>query len=145
MRGVNAVLDAVIAPLNVSARYVDLISKGDIPSQITDTYHGEFNTIKDNLNTLIAAMNEITAAAEEVANGNLTVILRERSPQDKLMQALSAMVSGLTRTVSDIRSIAGEVAAGRNDRKSRWARLRRAQTRSAETLAFIRRMPRRFQ
>ncbi len=111
VRGVNAVLDAVIAPLNVSAKYVDLISKGDIPSQITDTYHGDFNTIKDNLNTLIAAMNEITAAAEEVANGNLTVNLRERSPQDKLMQALSAMVSGLTRTVSDIRSIAGEVAA----------------------------------
>ncbi len=30
VRGVNAILDAVITPLNVSARYVDLISKGDI-------------------------------------------------------------------------------------------------------------------
>ena len=28
--------------------------------QITDTYHGDFNLIKDNLNTLIVAMNEIT-------------------------------------------------------------------------------------
>ena len=28
VRGVNAVLDAVITPLNVSARYVDLISQG---------------------------------------------------------------------------------------------------------------------
>ena len=44
VRGVNAILDAVIAPLNVSAKYVDLISKGDIPAQITDTYHGDFNT-----------------------------------------------------------------------------------------------------
>ncbi len=111
VRGVNAVLDAVIAPLNVSAKYVDQISKGDIPSQITDTYHGDFNTIKNNLNTLIGAMNDITKAAEEISNGNLTVVIRERSPQDKLMQALSAMVSGLTRTVSDIRTIAGEVAA----------------------------------
>ena len=111
VRGVNDILDAVIAPLNVSARYVDLISKGDIPSEITDTYNGDFNLIKNNLNVLIAAMNEITAAAEEVANGNLTVELRERSAQDKLMQALSAMVAGLTRTVSDVRSIAGEVAA----------------------------------
>jgi methyl-accepting chemotaxis protein len=111
VRGVNAVLDAVIAPLNVSARYVDLISKGDIPPQITDTYHGDFNLIKNNLNVLIAAMNDITAAAEEIANGNLTVDIRERSAQDKLMQALQAMVSGLTRTVSDIRAIAGEVSA----------------------------------
>jgi methyl-accepting chemotaxis protein len=111
VRGVNDILDAVITPLNVSAKYVDMISKGDVPPQITDTYHGDFNTIKNNLNTLIVAMNDITAAAEQVSGGNLTVTLRERSAQDKLMQALIAMVSGLTRTVSDIRSIAGEVAA----------------------------------
>ncbi|MGA7504399.1 MAG: methyl-accepting chemotaxis protein [Candidatus Sulfotelmatobacter sp.] len=111
VRGVNSVLDAVITPLNFTAGQIDRISKGDIPSQITDTYHGDFNTIKSNLNSLIVAMNDITAAAEEIANGNLTVTLRERSPQDKLMQALSSMVGGLTRIVSDVRSIAGEVAA----------------------------------
>jgi methyl-accepting chemotaxis protein len=111
VRGVNAMLDAVIGPLNVSARYVDRISKGDIPDEITDTYNGDFNKIKDNLNVLIAAMNEITAGAEQVANGNLTVVLKERSPEDKLMQALSAMVAGLTQTVGEIRTIAGEVAA----------------------------------
>ena len=94
VRGVNAILDAVITPLNVSAKYVDRISKGDIPPQITDTYHGDFNPIKNNLNTLIVAMNEITAAAEEIANGNLTVAIRERSAQDKLMQALASMVAG---------------------------------------------------
>ena len=111
VRGVNSVLDAVITPLNFTAGQIDRISKGDIPSQITDTYHGDFNAIKNNLNTLIVAMNEITSASEEIANGNLTVVIRERSPQDKLMQALSSMVSGLTRIVSDIRAIAGEVAA----------------------------------
>ena len=111
VRGVNAILDAVIGPLNVSAKYVEQISKGDIPPQITDTYHGDFNLIKNNLNSLIEAMNEITTAAEEIANGNLTVDVRERSPQDKLMQALKSMVGGLTQTVSDIRSIAGEVSS----------------------------------
>ena len=109
--GVNAILEAVINPLNVAARYVELISKGDNPPPITDTYYGDFNLIKNNLNTLVAAMNNITAAAEEISNGNLTVDIRERSPQDKLMQALAAMVAGLTRTVTDIRGIAGEVAA----------------------------------
>jgi methyl-accepting chemotaxis protein len=111
VEGINRTLDAVIGPLNVSARYVDLIAKGDIPAEITDTYNGEFNLIKNNLNMLIAAMNEITGAAEAIANGNLTVDLHERSAEDKLMRALSAMVAGLTRTVTDIRSIAGEVSA----------------------------------
>ncbi|HEX3662202.1 MAG TPA: methyl-accepting chemotaxis protein [Acidobacteriaceae bacterium] len=111
IRGVNAVLDAVIGPLNVSARYVDRIAKGDIPPAITDVYNGDFNTIKNNLNMLIGAMHEITAAAEQIAGGNMTVTLKERSPEDKLMQALTAMVGGLTQTVSEIRSIASEVAA----------------------------------
>jgi methyl-accepting chemotaxis protein len=111
VQGVNDTLDAVIGPLNVAARYVDLISKGDTPPQITDTYNGDFNTIKNNLNALIVAMDEITTAAEQIADGDLTVVIRERSTKDKLMQALESMVAGLTRTVSDIRAIAGEVSS----------------------------------
>ncbi|HTW65968.1 MAG TPA: MCP four helix bundle domain-containing protein [Bryobacteraceae bacterium] len=111
VEGFNRTLDAVIGPLNVAANYVERISKGDLPPQITETYQGEFNAIKNNLNALIGAMDEVTHAAEEIAQGNLTVGIRERSAQDKLMQALSAMVSGLTRTVNDVRAIAGEVAS----------------------------------
>ena len=110
VEGVNSVLDAVITPLTFTAGQIERISKGDVPSQITDTYHGDFNQIKNNLNALIVAMNEVTTSAEEIANGNLMVAIRERSPQDKLMKAMSSMVAGLTQTVTDIRSIAGEVA-----------------------------------
>jgi methyl-accepting chemotaxis protein len=111
VRGVNEMLDAIVGPLTFSAKCVEQISKGDNPPLITDTYHGDFNVIKNNLNALIQAMNDITESADEIANGNLTVTIRERSPQDKLMQALSSMVAGLTQTVTDIRSIAGEVSA----------------------------------
>jgi hypothetical protein len=119
LSGINAMLEAVVTPLNVAADYVDRISKGDIPPQITDTYHGEFNTIKNNLNTLISATNDITQAAEEIAHGNLMVVVRERSAQDKLMQALISMVAGLTRTVTEIRGIAREVASARRSIRPR--------------------------
>ncbi len=36
VEGLNGMLDAVIKPLNISAEYVDRISKGDIPPKITD-------------------------------------------------------------------------------------------------------------
>ncbi|NLK51856.1 MAG: hypothetical protein GX295_05370, partial [Syntrophomonadaceae bacterium] len=49
LNGINEMLDAVINPLGVAAHYVDRIAKGDIPEKITDEYHGDFNTIKDNL------------------------------------------------------------------------------------------------
>ena len=49
--------DAFVAPINVTAEYVDRISKGDIPPKITDTYHGDFNEIKNNLNPCIDALS----------------------------------------------------------------------------------------
>jgi len=111
IQGMNATLDALVEPLTMAAHKVERISKGDIPPITANDRKGDFIALHDNLNALSAAMNEITAAAEEIANGNLTVTLRERSEKDTLMQALKSMVSGLTRTVSDIRGIAGEVSA----------------------------------
>ena len=40
----------------MTAEYVDRISKGDIPPKITDTYNGDFNEIKNNLNACIDTM-----------------------------------------------------------------------------------------
>ncbi len=112
VEGVNRTLDAVIGPLNVAAHYVERISKGDIPPKITDAYNGDFNTIKQNLNILIGAMENVTEAAERIARGDLTVEIRERSEQDKLMQALSSMVAGLIKVVLEIKTVAAEVAKG---------------------------------
>jgi methyl-accepting chemotaxis protein len=62
VEGVNATLDAVIGPLNVSAEYVDRISKGDIPPKITDNYNGDFNEIKNNLNACIDGLGGLVEA-----------------------------------------------------------------------------------
>ncbi len=118
VQGVNQTLDALTGPMNVAAAYVDRISKGDIPSRITDDYKGDFNAIKNNLNLLIDAMNEVTSIAEEIAAGNLTVAVRERSAEDKLMQALSRMVSGLSDIVSNIQTVAGQVMSGSQEMSS---------------------------
>ncbi len=57
VQGVNDTLDAVIGPLNVAAEYVERIARGDMPPTITDKYNGDFNEIKNNLNTLITTLN----------------------------------------------------------------------------------------
>ncbi|MBI5594348.1 MAG: MCP four helix bundle domain-containing protein [Deltaproteobacteria bacterium] len=108
--GVNEILDAVIGPLNVAAEYVDRISKGDIPPKIIDNYNGDFNEIKNNLNVLIESMNEITKVAEQIAGGNLTVDIRERSEQDKLIQSLALMIGKLTEVVKSVQTASDNVA-----------------------------------
>ena len=69
VQGVNETLDAVIGPLNVAAKYVDRISKGDIPAKITDNYNGDFNEIKNNLNACIDAVNALVADAGMLVEG----------------------------------------------------------------------------
>jgi methyl-accepting chemotaxis protein len=108
VEGVNKTLDAVIGPLNVAAEYIDRISKGDIPKEITDTYHGDFNNIKNNLNILVEANNTISMAAKEMAIGNLEIDIHERSAQDELMRALKAMIAAM----KNITDVAKDVSEG---------------------------------
>ena len=57
IQGVNNTLDSVIGPLNMAAEYVDRISRGDMPPKIVDDYNGDFNAIKNNLNTCIDCLS----------------------------------------------------------------------------------------
>jgi len=64
MQGVNDTLDAVIGPLNMAAKYVDQISKGEVPAKITDAYNGDFNNIKNSLNACIDGLGGLVEANE---------------------------------------------------------------------------------
>jgi methyl-accepting chemotaxis protein len=112
VEGVNETLDAVIGPLNVAAEYVDRISKGDIPPKITDSYSGDFNEIKINLNVLIDSMEEVTKVSQEIAAGNLLIDVKKRSDKDELMKALAVMTEKLTRIVEEVSGAAENVANG---------------------------------
>ncbi|MGD0152349.1 MAG: PAS domain-containing protein, partial [Thermacetogeniaceae bacterium] len=61
--GINEMLDALINPLNMAADYIDRIGKGDVPEKITEEYKGDFNNIKNNLNSCI---DEIGVLVDEV-------------------------------------------------------------------------------
>jgi methyl-accepting chemotaxis protein len=126
LQGVNDTLDAVIGPLNVATTYIDQIAKGDVPAKITQAYNGDFNTMKDNLNLLIDATAEIESIAQRVAEGDLTVQIRERSGQDRLMRSLAAMtrqlgqifrnlgadVQTLAAAATELSAVSGEMASG---------------------------------
>ncbi|MBJ6799883.1 MCP four helix bundle domain-containing protein [Geomonas propionica] len=110
--GVNDTVTNIVNPLMVTADHVDRIAKGDMPPAIATEYKGQYNLIKTNLNMLIEAINKITDAAKEVSNGNLMVSLKERSPQDELIHALSNMVGKITEVVTEVKGAADNVASG---------------------------------
>lgn len=131
VEGVNRTLDAVIGPLNVAAEYVDRISKGEIPPKISEVYKGDFNEIKNNINVLIDANEEITSVAETIAGGDLSVEVRERSAQDKLMRALGMMLKKLTDVVNDVQQASHLVATGSDDLSFRSEQISQGATEQA--------------
>ncbi len=79
--GVNNLIDAFVGPINLTAEYVDRISKGDIPPKITEEYKGDFNEIKNNLNQCIDALNgfvdDIYNMSKEHDAGDIDVVINE--------------------------------------------------------------------
>lgn len=79
VRGINDLNDAFVAPLNVTAEYVDRISKGDMPPKIVDEYKGDFNEIKNNLNQAIDAINLLIEDANMLAKSAVAGELKARA------------------------------------------------------------------
>ncbi|MFA6971264.1 MAG: MCP four helix bundle domain-containing protein, partial [Gallionella sp.] len=118
VEGVNATLDAVIGPLNVAAGYVDRISKGDIPPKISDTYNGDFNTLKNNLNAAIDAVNALVADANMLSKAAVEGKLETRADATRHQGDFRKIVAGVNQTLD---AVIGplNVAAGYVDRISK--------------------------
>ncbi|MGZ4999289.1 MAG: methyl-accepting chemotaxis protein [Methylomonas sp.] len=102
VEGVNATLDAVIGPLNVAADYVDNISKGNIPAKITDSYNGDFNVIKNNLNTCIDAVNALVADALMLSQAAAEGKLQTRADTIKHQGDFRKIVQGVNDTLDGV-------------------------------------------
>jgi len=100
--GINNTLDAVIGPLNVAAEYVDRISKGDIPQKITDSYNGDFNEIKNNLNQAIDAVSELVNDAKMLARAAVEGRLDTRADAGKHQGDFAAIVQGVNDTLDAV-------------------------------------------
>jgi len=105
VKGVNDTLDAVITPLNVAAGYVDSIAKGETPPKITDTYNGDFNTLKNNLNACIDAINAQATAAQGIAAGDLSVSVKVRSESDVVAKSLVAITKVLQNLQNELQRL----------------------------------------
>jgi len=100
--GVNDTLDAVVGPLNVAAEYVERISCGDIPARITDSYNGDFNEIKNNLNKCIDAVNAMTVDANMLSLASVAGRLDTRADASKHQGDFHKIVTGVNDTLDAV-------------------------------------------
>ncbi|ACT48564.1 methyl-accepting chemotaxis protein [Methylotenera mobilis] len=100
--GINQLLDAIITPLTMAANYVDHLSKGVIPAEITDNYHGDFNIIKNNLNACGLAIKALVADANLLAKDAEAGALTTRADASKHLGEYRKVIEGLNATLDAI-------------------------------------------
>ncbi|MFA5347137.1 MAG: methyl-accepting chemotaxis protein [Methanoregula sp.] len=100
--GINNTLDAIIGPLNMTAEYMDRISKGDVPAKITDQYKGDFNEIKNNLNQCIDAINLLVRDTQVLAAGAVDGKLDVRADASKHQGDFRKTIEGVNHTLDAI-------------------------------------------
>jgi len=98
--GINRTLDAVIRPLQVTADYVRRIAVGDIPPKITDSYNGDFNEIKEDLNTCIGALSGLLAEMKHMSDEHNKGDIDVRMPIDKFQGEYHTMAQGVNEMVA---------------------------------------------
>ena len=102
IQGVNDTLDAVIGPLSMAASHMNRISKGDIPPKITEQYHGDFNEIKNNLNTCIDAVNALITDVYLLAQAAIEGRLMIRADAGKHQGDFRKIVTGVNATIGSL-------------------------------------------
>jgi len=102
VQGVNDLIDAFVAPFNVTAEYVDRISKGDIPEKITDEYKGDFNDEAARMEKAAAAGELDTRADVSQYNGAWATIVK----------GLNDTFEGVATPLRDIGGVLDRMAAG---------------------------------
>ncbi|MCP5500992.1 MAG: nitrate- and nitrite sensing domain-containing protein [Leptospiraceae bacterium] len=97
IRGMNSTLDAITKPLYLASNYMEQIGRGDIPPLIQNEYYGDFNIIKESINTLIQTLNrfieEMMNMEKEQSRGDIDHFM----PEGEFKGVYLSMVSGVNK------------------------------------------------
>jgi methyl-accepting chemotaxis protein len=116
--GINATLDAMIAPVRESSDVLSELSKGNLDVRVTGDFKGDFALIKDALSntieTLKGYISDITYVLGEMAKGVLTVGIESEYKGDfaALKESINKSIGAFNSVLNDINAAAEEVSMG---------------------------------
>ncbi|CAK0772182.1 methyl-accepting chemotaxis protein [Gammaproteobacteria bacterium] len=102
VQGINDTITNIVNPLNVTADYVDQISKGVIPPTITTEYQGQYNIIKGNLNNMVKMMGDLLAQTDIIIKAAADGELNQRADADLFQGGWKQLVAGVNKTLDGI-------------------------------------------
>lgn len=99
-------------PVKALTAAADKLAAGDIDVNIEVTTKDETGLLMHSFKKMVDNIKEQVSAVEEVSGGNLTITVKEKSENDKLMIAIKQMITRLTDVVINIQAVAENVSSG---------------------------------
>ncbi|MBI4857379.1 MAG: HAMP domain-containing protein [Acetobacterium woodii] len=116
--GVNATLDAVVAPVKEASDTLQELARGNLNTGMVGNYNGDYTQIKDAMNQTVAFLksyvDEIANTLAEMGNGNLDMEITAEYLGDfqAIKTGLNGIAATLSETMAEINEAAGQVEAG---------------------------------
>jgi methyl-accepting chemotaxis protein len=106
------VVASITRPLQTAVSLVKQVAAGDLSNTVEVTSGDELGLMLREMNGMVENLQAAANVAKRIAAGDLTVQAKVLSDRDVLGQALTAMLSALRGTVSQVASAANKVLGG---------------------------------
>ncbi|MCA9512646.1 MAG: HAMP domain-containing protein [Myxococcales bacterium] len=93
------------------AAHLDELATGAIPDEIETDVVADLLAMRDGLNALVRSVHDVASTAARLGDGDFSVAVTPRSPDDELLTSLERMVASLERVLVELRRDSGAVGA----------------------------------
>ncbi|HJV36387.1 methyl-accepting chemotaxis protein [Geomonas sp.] len=108
---INVMIDALLAPMQLAGYALDEIAHGRLPPFVIDDYPGEYNKIKQNINTLLAILYGLHAETGHLLGSIGDGKLRTRGNAWDYQGVWKELIQGVNDTLDALTAPIGEAGA----------------------------------
>ncbi len=116
--GINATLDATIAPIKESTEVLSGLAEGNLDVSVSGDFKGDYALIKDALNSTVETVkryiDEVTDILEHIARGDMTVsiISEYKGGFSRLKESINKSIVAFDDVLTEIETASSQVASG---------------------------------
>jgi methyl-accepting chemotaxis protein len=102
VEGINRTLDSVVGPIDVAAKAVAEIAKGNVQGQITAEFPGDYRGLKESVNESIRAVSQLVTDVDALARSAVDGKLQVRADAGRHQGDFQRIVLGVNKTLDAI-------------------------------------------
>ncbi len=109
VEGINATLDAVIEPVNETARVLRALENGDLTQVANTAFQGQLKALCDSVNSTVAKLSEVVKGVNDNANSLSSAAQQVSSTAQSLSQGASEQAASVEETSASVEQMASSV------------------------------------